>query len=66
MNREFQIEALKTYATIKNARKAVAKAGDEGHRHFYMRTEEGRWFPVFVWSDEVSRHGVYFRWNVVG
>lgn len=65
MNREFEITPTKTYATADNARKAVAKAGDEKQRHFLMQTAEGRWFPVFVGQEAVS-HGVHFRWNVVG
>ena len=64
MNREFTIQAPKTYATIENARKAVAKSGDEQHRHFFMQDAEGRWFPVFV-GEVVLRYGVHFRWNVV-
>lgn len=64
MNREFQITAPKTYATKENARKAVAKSGDECHRHFYMQDDAGRWFPVFVGA-KVMDHGVHFRWNVV-
>lgn len=65
MNREFQITAPKTYATKENARKAVAKTGCEGYRHFYMQTEEGRWFPMFV-GLEALQAGVHFHWNVVG
>lgn len=64
-NREFTIQASKTYATLENARKAVAKAGAEGFRHFYMVNAEGRHFPVFVGQDAVQA-GVHFRFNVVG
>lgn len=65
MNREFEITAHKTYATIENARKAVAKSGVEHIRHFYTRNDENRWFPVFV-GVEAIQHGVHFKWNVVG
>lgn len=65
MNREFEITPVKTYATKENARKAVEKKGHEEYRHFYMVTEEGRWFPVFVGQDAMQ-NGVHFHWNVVG
>lgn len=66
MNREFQITPTKTYKTAENARAAVAKAGDEGLRHFIMQdASTGRFFPVFV-GQEAMQHGAHFRWNVVG
>lgn len=66
MNREFDITAPKTFATKANARKAVAKTGDEGLRHFYMQADDGRWFPVFVVTEsELSETGIHFRWNVI-
>lgn len=65
MNREFQVTAVKTYATADNARKAVAKKGFEGYRHFLMQNEEGRWFPVFV-GQEALQNGVHFHFNIVG
>ena len=65
MNREMNITANKTYATNDNARKAVAKLGAEGLRHFYMQNDEGRWFPMFV-GQEALQAGVHFHFNVVG
>ena len=65
MNREFKIIAPKTYATADNARKAVAKKGLEGFRHFIMQDERGRFFPVFV-GQEAVQNGVHFHFNVVG
>lgn len=66
MTREFKITPIKTYATIENARKAVAKAGDENVGHFYMTTEDGRYFPIFRPSeDEMANFGVHFRWNCI-
>lgn len=65
MNREFTITAPKTYATADNARKAVAKKGFEGLRHFIMTNEEGRFFPVFV-GQAAMQDGVHFHFNVVG
>lgn len=65
MNRKFQIEPTRTYATQDNADKAVAKKGLQDVRHFMMRTADGRWFPVFVGQEAVSR-GVHFHFNVVG
>lgn len=65
MNREFQIQAVKTYATKANARKAVAKIGAERLRHFIMQNDEGRFFPVFVGHDALVE-GIHFHFNVVG
>ena len=65
MNREFKITAPKTYKTADNARKAVAKVGLEGIRHFIMINEEGRFFPVFVGQDAMQA-GAHFHFNVVG
>jgi hypothetical protein len=61
----FETKNSKTYATIDNARKAVAKAGDEKLRHFYMTNEHGRFFPVFI-GEAAVQAGVHFRWHVVG
>lgn len=65
MNREFEIVACKTYATIENARKAVAKKGFEELRHFMMTDKQGRFFPVFV-GEAAMQAGVHFHFNVVG
>lgn len=65
MNRKFEINAPKTYATEANADKAVAKKGFEDLRHFMMRTEDGRFFPVFVGQEAINA-GVHFHFNVVG
>lgn len=64
--RKFEIKATKTYATEENADKAVAKRGFSDLRHFMMRTEDGRFFPVFVGSDEPMQRGVHWHFNVVG
>jgi hypothetical protein len=65
MNRKFDIVASKTYASEQNADKAVAKAGFSDIRHFMMRTEGGRFYPVFV-GIESTRRGVHFHFNIVG
>lgn len=66
MNLEFTIVAPKTYATADNARKAVAKTGDEGIRHTILRDETGRFFPVFFpTEEELSLTGIHFRWNTI-
>lgn len=65
MNRKFNIEAPKTYATEQNADKAVAKHGFSDLRHFMMQTTEGRFFPVFVGQPAMTR-GVQFHFNIVG
>jgi hypothetical protein len=65
MSREFKITAPKTYASIENARKAVAKTGDEGIRHTMIQ-QDGRWFPVFFPTEaQLSETGIHFRWNCV-
>ena len=64
MNREFKITTAKTYSTAENARKAVAKKGFEGLRHFIMTSDDGRFFPVFVGEAAVDR-GVHFHFSVV-
>ena len=65
MNRKFDIVATKTYATEVNADKAVAKAGFSDLRHFMMKNEDGRFYPVFV-GEEAAQRGVHFHFNVVG
>lgn len=66
MNREFDIEPVKTYATKENARKAVAKTGDEEIRHTILQHSNGRWFPVFFPTEsECCSTGIHFRWAIV-
>lgn len=65
MNRSFEIVASKTYSNRENAEKAVAKKGFEHLRHFFMRNDENRWFPVFV-GEAAIQDGVHFHFNVVG
>ena len=65
MNRKFKIECVKSYATEANADKAIAKCGFEDLRHFMMRTDDGRWFPVFI-GQEAAQRGVHFHFNIVG
>lgn len=65
MNRKFKIQCVKSYATEANADKAIAKFGFEDLRHFMMRTDDGRWFPVFI-GQEAAQRGVHFHFNVVG
>lgn len=68
MARMFKLEANKTYATEANAIKAVEKkypeAGDDGLTYFLQRTEDGRFFPVFVGERALQRM-VHFHFNVV-
>lgn len=63
--REFTLQSNKTYATIENVRKAVAKTGDQGFRHFIVKNEDGRYFPVFQANDSSAHAGVHFRWACV-
>lgn len=62
------IEPTKTYATAANAIKAVEKvfpaADDDGLRYILQRTDDGRYFPVFVGMKAVDR-GVHFHFHVV-
>lgn len=68
MARLFKLEPNKTYATEANAIKAVEKkfpdADNDGLRYFLQRTEEGRFFPVFV-GQSACHAGVHFHFNVV-
>ena len=65
MNRKFDIVATKTYATEVNADKAVAKAGFSDLRHFIMKDESGRFYPVFI-GQQAAQRGVHFHFNIVG
>lgn len=65
MTRKFEIKATKTYATEANADAAVAKKGFTDLRHFIMKTEDGRFFPVFV-GQEAAQRAVHFHFHVVG
>lgn len=62
------LEANRTYATAANAVKAVEKVyprGDEdGLRYILQRTDDGRYFPVFI-GMKALEHGVHFHFNVV-
>lgn len=64
VNRKFMIHATKTYATEENVDKAIAKFGYEDIRHFIMKTDDNRFFPVFIGSESINR-GVHFNFNVV-
>lgn len=58
----------KTYATAANAIKAVEKvfpsADDDVLRYIIQRTEDGRYFPVFIGTRAVDRC-VHFHFHVV-
>ena len=62
------LEPNKTYATAANAVKAVEKVfprgDDDGLRYILQRTDDGRYFPVFVGMKAVEQ-GVHFRFHVV-
>ena len=65
MSGKFNIVATKTYSTELNADKAVEKAGFNDLRYFIMKSDDGRYFPVFVGQAAVQR-GVHFAFHVVG
>lgn len=56
---------LKTYATMANAQKAVARAGLADVRHVMMLTANGRVAPVFV-GEAAVQAGAHFQFAVVG
>ena len=63
---ELRLNPTKTYATSANARKAVEKSGDQEIKHMIISDESGRWYPIFIPSeDEMSSTGVHWRWCVV-
>lgn len=68
MARLITLEANKTYATAENAARAVEKkfpsASNDNIRYFLQRTEDGRYFPVFIGQAALDA-GVHFHFNVV-
>lgn len=67
MAKLIKIEANKTYATEANAIKAVEKkfGGEaDGLTYFLQRTDDGRFFPVFVGERALQRM-VHFHFNIV-
>lgn len=67
MPKLIKLEAHKTYATEANAVKAVVKKlGDDadGLVYFIARSEDGRYFPVFV-GQRAIENGIHFCFNVV-
>lgn len=74
MAKLFKLVAFKTYASEANAIKAVEKKypSDTGNpryagnlRYFIHRSDDGRFFPVFVGEAAIVA-GVYLHFNVVG
>lgn len=68
MARLMTLTPNKTYATEANAIKAVEKkfpADQQGNlTYFLQRTEDGRFFPVFV-GERALQAMVHFHFNVV-
>ena len=54
----FDTSYVKSYATIKNLKKAVAKF--EEYRYVVSVTEEGRFYPIFI-GEEALQAGVHFH-----
>lgn len=65
MVRKFKIETGKTYKSEQTADAAVTKAGFQDLRYFIMKSDDDRFFPVFVGQEAVQR-GAHFQFNVVG
>ena len=64
--RYLKLECVKSYATEENAKKAVEKLyANSDLRYFIARTDDGRFFPVFLGQEAVTA-GVHFNFNVVG
>ncbi len=67
----FKIEPVRTYATEANAIAAVNKAfagdvkGQPILRYFIHRSEDGRFFPVFV-GQAAMQAGAHLKFNVIG
>ena len=67
MAKLLNLQGVKTYATRKNAVKAVEEsswANVNGLEYFIMTGEDGRFFPVFV-GERAVQAMVHFRFNVV-
>lgn len=63
---KINIQPVRSYASEKNVEKAVAKfKAFEGLRYFIMKTEENRYFPVFI-GEVALQNGVHFHFNVIG
>lgn len=59
----FNSDHSKTYATEANADKAVAAKGFESFRHFMMKNDKGRFFPIFVGQKALDA-GIHFHFHV--
>ncbi len=66
MARKYVVTPVNTYATEENADKAVAKKFGSRDDLVYviMRTEDGRFFPVFI-GRSAAVSGVHFHFNVL-
>ncbi len=68
MARRIPLEPNRTYASEDNAVKAVEKkfpeARQDGLTYFLQRTEDGRYFPVFI-GERALQAMVHFHFNVV-
>lgn len=65
------ITPVKTYASIENVEKAIAKkfpdnaSWPDSIRYFIVQSEDGRFFPVFI-GQKALHYGIHFHFNVVG
>ena len=69
MARYIKLETTKTYASIKNAIKAVEKkfpeSDNDGLTYIMMKTEDNRYYPVFL-GERALQAGVHFHFHVAG
>jgi len=57
----FDTRYVKSYATIKNLKKAVAKF--EEYKYVVSVTEDGRFYPIFL-GEEAAQAGIHFHFPV--
>ena len=57
----FDTRYIKTYATIKNLKKAVEIF--EEYRYIVSVTDEGRFYPIFI-GTEATQAGIHFHFPV--
>lgn len=59
-----EIIPSRTYKTLESAKKNAEKV-EWDIRYFIQKTEDGRFFPVFI-GQEAVQHGLHFGYNVIG
>jgi hypothetical protein len=65
MARHFAVKMPNTYASVANAIKAVEKTSFMDLRYVIAVDGTGRFFPLFIGSDELLQRGVHFKFAVM-